>query len=185
MARWSPPAEIGGNERIGRRMFDEPMLRGAEGQPAFAGLRLTHFQERRAPELSLDRLGATGIDRRVRQYLVPRAVTAGQKFAKPLRFDGWCYVAAKELAEAPQEPRFPVCASPDNEPEPDDNPYHAHVVRPDNVSVHVMSLQLRHIFTTRGGVERHEVPEAPVRNWFERARAWVVGTWWRILGTTG
>jgi hypothetical protein len=161
-------------------MFDEPMLRGATGQPAFAGLKLTHFQEKRSSELSLDRLGATGVERRVREYLVPRAEAAGRKFQKPLRFDGWCVVAAKEMANAKQEPKFPVIASPVTDPEPLDNVYHAHVVRPDTLNVHMMSLQLRHIFTTYGGVERNEAVETSDPTWDKRIRSWLSDTWVRI-----
>lgn len=163
-------------------MFDEPMLRGAAGQPAFAGLKLTHFQEKRSPELSLDRLGATSVDRRVREHLVPRAEAAGQKFQKPLRFDGWCIVAAKELENAKQDPKFPVIASPVTDPEPLDNAYHAHVERPDTLSVHMMSLQLRHIFTTYGGVERNEPHETPEPAWSGRIRAWLLQSWASLTG---
>jgi hypothetical protein len=166
-------------------MFDEPMLRGAGGQPAFAGLKLTHFQDKRSPELSLDRLGATGVERRVREHLIPRAEAAGTKFNRPLRFDGWCVVAAKELTNARQEPKFPVIASPVNEPEPLDNPYHAHVVRPDTLSVHLMSLQLRHIFTAYGGVERNEAIETPEPGLLERAHTWISKTWAWLFSAAG
>jgi hypothetical protein len=166
-------------------MFDEPMLRGTVGQPAFAGLKLTHFQEKRSPELSLDRLGATGIDRRVREHLVPRAEAAAHRFQNPLRFDGWCIVAAKELENAKQEPKFPVIASPVTDPEPLDNAYHAHIVRPDTLSVHMMSLQLRHIFTTYGGVERNEPGETREPTSSDRIRLWLSQTWARITGRAG
>jgi hypothetical protein len=94
MARY-PPTKVGSNEQIGRRLFDEPMLQGVTGQPSFSGIQLYHFEERRDYEVSLDRLGASGIDRKVSKYLLPRAEAAGRKFAKPKHFDGWAVVSAK------------------------------------------------------------------------------------------
>lgn len=144
------------SERVGRRFFDEPMLRGTEGQPSFSGIELHHFQDRRSREISLDRLGATGVDKRVLQDLKLRAEAAGRARQKPVRFEGWLHVAAKELAQARHEPKHPVIASPVDECEPNDNSYHAHVVRPETMNDHLMALQLRHIFSRYGGVERND-----------------------------
>jgi hypothetical protein len=163
------------NERIGRRFFDEPMLRGAEGQPSFSGIELHHFQDKRSREISLDRLGATGVDKRVLQHLKPRAEAAGRIRQKPVRFEGWLHVAAKELIQARQEPKHPVIASPVDEPEPNDNLYHAHVVRPETLNDHLMSLQLRHIFSKYGGVERNDGADAIPGSWRDRLIAWLSG----------
>jgi hypothetical protein len=168
-----PPDDVGMNERIGRRFFNEPMLRGAEGQPSFSGIELHHFEDSRSREISLDRLGATGLDKRVVQYLRPRAEAAGGARLKPIRFEGWLHVSAKELAEARKPPRHPVIASPVKDPEPDDNRYHAHVVRPEAMSDHLMSLQLRYIFTKYGGVERNDGADAPTKRWWGRLIAWI------------
>jgi hypothetical protein len=148
------------NEQIGRRLFDEPMLKGTAGQPNFSGLRFNHFEETRGDEVSLDRLGASGIDRKVLNYLGPRADAAGQTFNKAKRFDGWAVVPARELAQARKEPKLPVIPSPVEDTEPSDNAYHCHVVRPDPLSSYFMALHLKHIFTSYGRVHSVDTAEA-------------------------
>jgi hypothetical protein len=133
MARWDPPAEIGNNEHIGRRLFDEPMLVGTADQPAYAGLKLTHFEETRGSEWSLDRLGRSGIDKKVVAYLRPRAESAGETFMKPKSFDGWAVLPVRELTKARRKPTLPVMASPVNDEAPNDNIYHAHTLKPQHM----------------------------------------------------
>jgi hypothetical protein len=106
-----------------RRLFDEPMLQGVTGQPSFSGIQLYHFEERRDYEVSLDRLGASGIDRKVSKYLLPRAQAATREFAKPKRFDGWYAVSAKELANACKGPGLAIHASPVNLPSNEQGSY--------------------------------------------------------------
>jgi hypothetical protein len=84
MARWDPPANVGDNEHVGRRLFDEPLLVGARDQPSFSGLLLSHF-ETRGDEYLLDRLGKSSVDRRVGAYLMPKAEAAGHTFRNPKR----------------------------------------------------------------------------------------------------
>ena len=157
--RWAPPDSIGTKERVGRRIFNEPVLRGAEGQPSFEGVPLRHFEDRRSENVSLDRLGATALDKKVVEFLKPRAEAHGRERTKPVRFEGWFHVAVRDLAEATRGPRFQVVSSPVNGPEPSDNPYHAHVVRPELVDDHFAALQLRHLFTRHGKLERCEEGE--------------------------
>lgn len=180
MARY-PPTKVGSNEQIGRRLFDEPMLQGFMGQPSFSGIQLYHFEERRDFDVSLDRLGPSGIDRKVSKYLLPRAEAAGRKFAKPKHFDGWAVVSAKELANARKGPSLAVHASPVNDPEPDDNIYHAHVVRPANYDIHMMALHLRHVFTTYGKIEQNKSQEASFwdRFWQHPFTRSIVARWFR------
>jgi hypothetical protein len=151
------------NERIGRRIYDAPMLRGAQGQPSYAGIELHHFQG--GKELSLDRLGATGVDRRVYRYLRQRAEGAGAARKKPSHFDGWSHVAARELEHSRKSPKLPVIASPIDDPEPNDNIYHAHVVLPNDVAPHLASLHVRYIFTEHGDVLQNEPHEIQPKNW--------------------
>ncbi len=182
MARWNPPSNVGQNEQIGRRLFEEPMLRGAAGQPSFSGLRLNHFEESRGNEVSLDRLGASGLDRKVSSYLIPRAQADGETFGKPKKFDGWAVVAAKELVHAKKEPKLPIYASPVEDEEPKDNVYHAHVVRPDALNSYIMALHLKHIFTSYGKV--HSV-DAPEEGWLEYlSKLPMVGPIFAKLGRT-
>ena len=80
MARWNPADKpVGANEPIGRRLFDEPLLAGADDQRKFAGLDLRNFEEKRDREFSVDRLGRTGKERAVIKYLNPRANAAALK----------------------------------------------------------------------------------------------------------
>jgi hypothetical protein len=166
MARWNPPSNVGTNELIGRRLFEEPILRGFSEQPQFAGIRLNHFEETRGSEVSLDRLGATGLDRKVIGYLTPRAQAAGKTFGKSKNFDGWVVVTAKELVSAKRDPSLPVLASPVLGDEPNDNMYHAHVVRPDTHDYYMMALHLKHIFTTYGKVHTVDSPAPSI--WRDR-----------------
>lgn len=153
MARWDPPAEIGNSEHLGRRLFDEPMLVGAADQPSFAGLKLTHFEETRGDEWSLDRLGKSSIDRKVVAYLRPRAELAGRTFRKPKSFDGWAVLPVRELTKARKTPALQVMASPIKNQAPNDNIYHAHTLKPQHMEAAYMALHLRHLFATYGAVE--------------------------------
>ena len=170
MAMWAPPDNVGLKERIGRRIYDEPMLRGAQGQPSYSGIELHHFDDK---ELSLDRLGASGVDGRVRRYLNPRAEAAGAARKKPSRFDGWFHVTAKELGQARRLPPLPVIASPIRDPKPNDNIYHAHILRPDNMSAYLASLHVRYIFTEYGSILRNENIQPAPAAWRIRLIAWL------------
>jgi len=174
--KWNaPPDRVDGNERIGRRLFDEPMLRGTAGQKPFAGLQINHFMETRSADVSLDRLGATSLHPKTIEFLTPRAVEAGKKFQKPVKFDGWAHIVAKELARGrtKDQPQVEVVASPVDEPEPGDNPYHAHVVRPNDITAYYFALHLRQMFTTSGDVYRLDdgPPEGILRRWWVLAKS--------------
>ncbi len=167
MARWKPESSVGKNEPIGRRLFDEPMLRGSGDQPTYKGLELFHFEEKRSTEISVDRLGRTGVDRKVTRHVLPRAQGAGRLFSTPKSFDGWAVVAAKEIQNGrkAQEPGFQIEASPVEDEEPLDNEYHGHIVRPDDLTSHMMALELRHKFTHYGNILKSDLPPL---TWWER-----------------
>jgi hypothetical protein len=155
MARWTPPDNIGANEHVGRRLLDEPMLFGARDQKPFSGLEIRNFEENRDNQFSLDRLGDGGINRKVVNYLVPRADAAGDKFHEPKSFDGWMVVPARDLAAE----GWPLVGSPDqgsllnNAPKPwadthlDQNRYHGHVLMPDDLDRRLFALVVRERFT--------------------------------------
>jgi hypothetical protein len=168
MAKWVPAADVEANEPIGRRLFDEPLLVGTAGQPSFRGLLVTHFEEARDDEISVDRLGKTGIDKRVTAFLKPRADSAGGKFRKPKTFNGWVVLPAQELRKVRDRPGLQIVPSPINDPAPNDNPYHAHVRRPSNMDSMVTALYLRHLFTTYGKVEPVNPGQAK-RSWWAGA----------------
>jgi len=164
---WQPPGVVGKSETIGRRLFDEPMLVGARGQPSYSGLLLRHFEETRGQEFSVDRLGATGVTKQVIQYLRPRAENAGKSFHEARAFNGWICARACVLEAGWKGHKYPVIASAiKDKPEPEDNVYHAHVLIGDDP--YGEALYLKHIFTTKGGqIER--VPSSDVL------------PWWRVL----
>jgi hypothetical protein len=154
MARWTPSAgeAIGANEQLGRRLFDEPLLVGAGDQRDFSGLDLRNFQEKRDNEYSLDRMGKSGIDRSVVSYLLPRATHAGTKYSPAKSFDGWAVIGARRLRQA--NPKVEFKSSPVSGSGLEENPYHAHAVRPDNLLDIHFALYLRHLFVLHGTVRR-------------------------------
>jgi len=159
MATWQPKSDegIGKSESLGRRLFDEPMLAGVENSKSFSGLDLRNFQEKRDREFSLDRLGRTGIAKRVLSYLLPRANAASQKFKPPKSFGGWVALRADVIAKPPVGSGFSVHASPIAGDELDENTFHAHALLPDSTEPddrYRTALHLRHIFGTYGAIHR-------------------------------
>jgi hypothetical protein len=169
MARWFPPTDdVGTNEHVGRRLFDEPLLAGATDQPVFAGLALSHFEETRDNEWSMDRLGRSSLDRKVVNYLLPRAREASLHFHVPKRFDGWVFLRSQELRNPGQGPSLTVVPSPivghgnpqENETDLTLNIYHAHITKPDGIDPYEMALHLRHLFTRNVRLHRVGCPDA-------------------------
>lgn len=149
-AKWNPLTDpIGTHEHLGRRLFNEPMLKGAKGQPSFSGLDLRHFEESREDrQFSMDRLGQTSIVGKVKAYLVPRAQYSARKSRR--EFNGWIVVTAKQLATGFDGKSYTAVPSPmpppmdDNELE--ENKYHSHCDLPNDMSVKANALFLRQIF---------------------------------------
>lgn len=153
--RWAAPDDkVDDNERIGRRLFDEPLLVGVSSQPSYSGLLLTHFEETRGNEISVDRLGRTGVEKKIVTFLSPLAVNQGAKdFASPKSFDGWSTISVRELRRERRRRKLDVFASPVTDSGAE-NPYHAHILRPTEIDPDLMALHLRHLFVTHGAVER-------------------------------
>lgn len=162
MARWKPKADepVGANEAIGRRLFDEPMLIGAQDQRPYAGLNLRHFQETRSREFSVDRLGRAGIEKPVLDYVLLRAEAASKKFTPPKPFHGWAWLKAKEIQQPKKGSPLPVMPSPIAGSELDENLYHGHILLP-SVGDYLQALHLRHLFTTYGEVKVVEQAAMP------------------------
>lgn len=150
--RWTPQSNqpVGQNEHIGRRIFDEPSLVGAQDQKPLARLTIRHFEDRDG-EVSLDRLGRTSIEKAVVQYLLTRADRAGEKFSYLKVFHGWAVLTARKFGSPPAPPghALSVIASPENGNDLDANIYHAHVADPQK-DRYVMALHLRELFVTHG-----------------------------------
>jgi len=157
MALWSPKSTdpVGPNERIGRRLFDQKQLSGAQDQkPPPNVFELYHFEERRGSgDVSVDRLGKTGIDRKVRNYVEPRAIFAASSFNPARRFLGWAVVKARDLQSPAQGPSLSVIPSPlvaTAGNELSENNYHAYVQRPSDhqttYTYYEMAMHLKAIF---------------------------------------
>ena len=159
MATWQPKSDeaIGKSESLGRRLFDEPMLAGVQNSKPFGGLDLRNFQEKRDREFSLDRLGLTGIDKKVLNYLLPRARAASTKFKAPKSFDGWVVLRADVVVKPPVGSGFPVHPSPIAGDGLDENKFHAHALLPESAEPddrYRTALHLRHIFGTYGTIHQ-------------------------------
>jgi len=153
MARWTPTSKIENHEHIGRRLFDEPMLVGTKNLKSFDGLNLRNFEDTRGKQISLDRLGRSGVEKRIVRYLQPLAEAASLKFIPPKSFNGWAVLAAKYLENPPiGDFKFPAVPSPTTEEESEENIYHAHVLTPDTMDHLTMALYLRHLFSKYGKV---------------------------------
>jgi len=179
MPLWNPPTDrVSPDERVGRRLFDEPMLVGARDQRSYAGLLLRHFEETRDDKFSVDRLGATGVNRKVVAYLRPRASAAGEKHRPPKAFNGWAVLTVRKLTAppTPEISQLPVVASPiDGEDivEIDRNPYHAHIVLPRDIKRLHLALCLRHLFTTYGTVQKREEDRQNLHRTLGKVWSWL------------
>lgn len=159
MATWQPKSDeaVGKSESLGRRLFDEPMLAGVQNPKAFGGLDLRNFQEKRDREFSLDRLGRTGIDKKVLNYLSPRAKAASTKFNPPKSFDGWAVLRADVIVKPPVGAGFPLYPSPIAGVGLEENSYHAHALLPESTEADARyrtALHMRHIFGTYGAIHQ-------------------------------
>lgn len=182
MPAWIPEAEkpVQSSEPIGRRLFDQPRLVGASDQRPLKGfLDLRDFEEKRDPgDVSLDRLGRTGVDKVVFRFLRDKAERAAERFTKPKKFHGWAVLRAKQLTGAiAGAPKFPLVPSPEIPHDPshiDHNPYHAHVCRPTGheKDSFFTALCLKHIF------EQHSefLRSRPIGFW-----DWLYGTYRWLL----
>jgi hypothetical protein len=165
MPLWKPQSNepVGQNEHLGRRLFDEPSLAGAQDQKPIARLILRHFEEKRDQQVSLDRLGRTSVEKAVVRYLRPRADRAGTRFRPPKAFNGWAVLSARKFGSPPAPPAYAltVIASPESGTDLDENIYHAHISAPPNMDYYSMALHLRELFETQGMIERVAEQGAP------------------------
>lgn len=173
MASWIPSTDkIGPNEQIGRRLFDKPQLIGALDQKPRNHLRLEHFLEKRdGGETSLDRMGQSSIDKRVRNYVGQRAIKAAGSFKEPRQFNGWQVIHFKFLRQPPYggSPVL-VVPSPIEGTDLDENIYHAHAV-PDGRTYYDMAIQLLCLFLEHGKAEHYKHELSWRERWlFVRAR---------------
>lgn len=130
--RWDPQGKpVGPQERVGRRLLDLPELAGASEDQYYSRIKFMQFWDKDTGEVSLDRLGRSNIEPKVRNYLIPRAKKHAASFAKPKTFEGWAHIKADELLNSKYPPNLVLKASPDliaeGEDEYNENIYHAHI----------------------------------------------------------
>jgi len=156
---------IGDKEFVGRRLAARPALVGAIDQiRKKTPFDFRDFEETRPPhELSLDWLGRSGLDSKVRRDLTPQAqrMFASQKPART--FGGWAYLQAFRLSKARKDYPCAVVSSPEMPDQPDHpehNPYHV-VVRPSEKfgSAYLAALHLHAQFVQHG--KEYLMPRLP------------------------
>ncbi len=161
MGRWIPKDSnpVGGNEHIGRRLFDEPKLFGATDQNPFEGFSLNHFDPGKDRELSVDRVGDGCFHAKAMSYLTPRAEYAATTTHEPRTFHGWLIAPAAKLIDASTKKKWSVVPSPERgptvggvTPEWDEtnkaqNRCHAHIPVPDGVDNLFFAYMARSAFS--------------------------------------
>jgi len=149
MAIWTPPPDkpVGANEYVGRRIFARNGLKGAGQQTKPKGaIELYHFEDSRG-DLSLDRLGATSIDKKVVRRLHPLCDDATQKFNPPRPFLGWFSAHVKAIRAIRATPPLEVSASPIKDQVGEkDNPYHSHISTPEKMDPQHFALLVKYAF---------------------------------------
>lgn len=165
--RWNPDGKpVDPQERVGRRLLDLPELAGASEDQYYSRVRMTQFWDKDTGEVSLDRLGRSNIEPKVRNYLIPRAKKHAASFAKPKTFEGWAHIKAAELLTAKYPPSLTINASPilikEGEDENDENIFHAHIDKPEDG--YAQALHLRNLFEHFGDVERYSEPGPADKN---------------------
>jgi hypothetical protein len=170
---WKPKEKVGKNEHMGRRLFQRRNLVGAADQTRPNQVfELYHFEETRDREVSLDRLGETNVDGKVKAYLDPRAQLAATRFKR--RFQGWAVVKADKLQNPSKGAKLQVVPSPipmQAGEDLSDNVFHAHVEMPEDYSSYFTALHLKLIFETNFRFEASSEPKRS-RGIFIRAFAW-------------
>lgn len=165
----NPTKPIGLNENLGRRLFQLPKLKGAlDQQRPFEILEIDHFYEQRgAGEVSLDRLGSSGFDKKVSQRILPLCEAAAALMYRTV-FRGWITVQAKKVVDRPPQIRFTVDAAAEG-----GNDYHAHVVPTPDCAGWITAMHLREIFCRHGSLHLTGTGAAP-KGLFCRAWSFVI-----------
>lgn len=127
---WEPPKTVGDQEVIARRLFRRQPLKGAKDQPIpDDACELYHFEDNRTPgSISMDRLGATGVNKAIVRVLQPKALEHSGIINKS--FDGWRYVTAKSIRSChTTHTKLDVSASPiETGKDHEINPFHADAI---------------------------------------------------------
>jgi hypothetical protein len=155
--RWNPPDKVQDQEVIGRRIANDEIYEGKMDQGSPGRIRLDHFMEtRKGGDISLDRLGRSGVDGRVLRYLDVRCQRWAAKFHRSKKFEGWASLKAGVITGDRKVP-LSIVASPDAgfEEQLDDNEYHAHIPLPERVKEefdigYLVALHLKRLYERDG-----------------------------------
>jgi hypothetical protein len=183
MARWAPKKgdQVAASEPLGRRLFDRAPLKGAYDQTRLTdGYELHHFEESRdGEEFSVDRLGRTGVERAVRNYLVPRANASAAARRPETHFLGWAIISARACQKAPLKTIADPIPIEQGRSE-SDNDYHAHVCLPAESPLDMRAAYLRHLFEENLLFHSATGQEVKGRRkidfqkpWYERLGRWI------------
>lgn len=118
--------------------------------------------ETRGSDLSVDRLGATNVERKVVRKLSPLAIAHADQRQGHLQFDGWVVARAKEITKKRSEMQLRIIASRIEGDDRSENPYHAHIEKPSHLEPYVFGCVLRAIFEEHGetGITPPILPDA-------------------------
>lgn len=184
---WKPKDFIEKNEHIGRRLFRRRKpLKGAQGQtPPPESYELYHFEESE-PDVSVDRLGATGVDKKVKNYLNDRGHHASTKFEGETPFLGWAVAKAQDFQKPFKGDPIEVLASPIKSQLVEDdavrndleaNDYHADLNRPANHDSLYMAFRLQSIFERNYRmepcIEQRNTSVNKNLKWYQRLKFWL------------
>lgn len=176
---WEPNhTTIGKSESIGRRLFMRQGLKGAMDQKRpDKTFELYHFEDK-DPDVSVDRLGETTVNKKVKTYLIPRCHDAATRMTKAV-FRGWAVTQAKTLQAPTKGERLTIVPSPmaaTNGNDLSENKYHAHIDRPARYEPYEMALHLKNIFESNYHLE----PCPPTKGFLHRVGK-ALEAWWKEL----
>jgi hypothetical protein len=144
-------------------LFNEPLL-STKGQRPFVGLQVSHFEEKRDAQVSVDRMGRSSVETSVLKYLAPRVVASGDRRTPRRSFDGWAVIKVKDLTAEYKGHRLSIVSAPIAGESPEENPYHAHILlQPGSTAAgdpYFLALHLRNLFEKYGEVIKPNGEEA-------------------------
>jgi hypothetical protein len=167
MALWDPSSDtkIADVEHLGRRRFKRAPLAGFPDEAPKKELTHFDFLDERDPELSVDRLGKNGVDRRVQGQLLPLARANAEKRRPRMVFLGWASIQAKKFLSEAQKLGYSIRPAPTGGASLEENKFHAVISCPATIDRTYVALYLCYLFIKHGGVlDSEPVPQKGILN---------------------